>query len=126
MEARFSRSGCVGAVERSSWASSYSAGGTSPSSPCSRRWLNQSMYSATAIDIVDAPPRALVADQLGLEQRVEGLGQRIVVGVAAGADRGDRAFLGQPLGIPNRGRLNAMKTGASPGSSQSPEWPPDL
>ena len=43
------------------------------------------------LEAVDVLPRALVADELGLEQRVEGLGEGVVVGVAAGADRGDRA-----------------------------------
>src|SRR3954452_19346287 len=87
---------------------SYSAGGTSPSSPCSRRWLNQSMYSATAISTSSMPRHGpFVADQLRLEQRVEGLGQRIVIGVTTGADRGDRSFLGQPLRIPHRHILHA-------------------
>jgi hypothetical protein len=43
------------------------------------------------LEVVDVLPRAPVADEFGLEQGVEGLGQGVVVGVAAEADRGDRA-----------------------------------
>jgi len=51
-------------------------------------------------DVVEAAPRTVtaglvrVADALGFEQRVECLGHRVVVGVAGGADRGDRTFEG--------------------------------
>jgi hypothetical protein len=38
------------------------------------------------LEVVDAAPGALVADQLGLEQRVERLGERVVVAVAGGPD----------------------------------------
>src|SRR5689334_17634400 len=37
------------------WRASYSMGGTSPSSPWRRRWLYQSMYSATAISRSSSP-----------------------------------------------------------------------
>ena len=43
------------------------------------------------LEVVDVLPRALVADEFGLEEGVEGLGQGVVVGVAAGADRGSGA-----------------------------------
>jgi hypothetical protein len=46
------------------------------------------------LEVVDALPSALVADQLGLVQRVERLGQGAVVAVAGGADR---AGLGEAL-----------------------------
>nr|WP_234401609.1 hypothetical protein [Thermobifida halotolerans] len=52
--------------------------------------------------VVDVLPRAAVADRLGLEQRVERLGQGIVVGVAGGFDRDHRASLGQALGGAHR------------------------
>jgi hypothetical protein len=42
-------------------------------------------------DLVQAPPWATPADQLGLVQADDRLGQGVVVGVAAGADRDDRA-----------------------------------
>ncbi len=44
-------------------------------------------------------------------QRVEGLSPGVVVGVAAGADRsnrGDRASLGEALGVPNGEVLPAL------------------
>ena len=53
------------------------------------------------LHVVEAPPRATMADQLGLVQPVEGLGQGIVVAVAARADRGDGPGLGQALGVPD-------------------------
>jgi len=58
--------------------------------------------------VVDVLPWALVADQLGLEQRVEGLGQSVVVGVAGRADGGHGAGLGQPLGVANREVLHSL------------------
>src|SRR3954452_19700783 len=53
------------------------------------------------LKVVGTRPRALVADQLGLEQRVERLGQSFVVRVAGGADGGDRARVSQALGVPH-------------------------
>ena len=53
------------------------------------------------LDGVDVLPRALVADQLGLVQRVEGLGQSIVVGIPLRAYRGDCLAVGQSLPIAN-------------------------
>ena len=40
------------------------------------------------LEVVDAPPRPAVADQLSLEQRVERLGQSVVIRVAGAADLG--------------------------------------
>ena len=58
--------------------------------------LNQCTHSAVAsTGGVDVLPRALVADQLGLVQRVERLGQSIVVGIPLRAYRGDCLALGQ-------------------------------
>ena len=54
------------------------------------------------LEVVDAPPGAALADQFGLVQADDRLGQGVVVAVAAGADRGDRAGLGQPLGVADR------------------------
>ena len=51
------------------------------------------------LEVVDVLPGALVADQLGLEQRVERFGQGIVIAVAGRADRGDGAGLGEALGV---------------------------
>ena len=57
--------------------------------------------------IFQRPWGAPVADQLGLEQRVERLGQGVVVGVAGGADGGDGAGLGEPLGVADGEVLNS-------------------
>ena len=51
-------------------------------------------------DVLDIVPGSLVEDQLGLVEPVEALGQRIVVGVTAAADRVD-ARLAQALGVAN-------------------------
>jgi hypothetical protein len=54
------------------------------------------------LDLVKALPGAAAADQFGLVQPDDRLGQGIVIAVAAGADRGDRPGLGQPLGVADR------------------------
>jgi hypothetical protein len=60
------------------------------------------------LDLVDAPPGAAPADQLGLVQADDRLGQGVVVAVAAGADRGDRAGLGEAFGVADRQVLAAL------------------
>ena len=52
-------------------------------------------------DVLDPLPGAAPADQLGLVQPDDRLGQRVVVTVATGADRGDGPGLGEPLGVAN-------------------------
>src|SRR3954451_11161904 len=67
------------------------------------------------LEIGDGPPRALVADQLGLEQGVERLSQGVVVAVAGGADRGDGTGLGEAPGVADGDVLGAtvrMRDGA--------------
>ena len=49
------------------------------------------------LQVVDGVPGALVSDQFGFIQRVECLGERVVVGVALGADRGDGVAVGKGL-----------------------------
>jgi len=51
------------------------------------------------LDLVDALPGATPADQLGLVQPDDRLGQGVVVAVADRAHRGDRPGLGQAFGI---------------------------
>jgi len=48
---------------------------------------------------VEGPPRPPSVDHLGLEESDDGLGQRVVVGVADAADRSVDAGLGEPLGV---------------------------
>lgn len=71
--------------------------------------LNQCTHSAVATTGgVDILPRALVADQLGLVQRVERLSQGVVIGVLLGTHRGDRLTLGQGLPVANRPVLHPL------------------
>lgn len=51
------------------------------------------------LDIVDARPGALVAGELGLVQRIQGLRQSVVVGVTFGAHRGHRLAASQGLSV---------------------------
>jgi hypothetical protein len=58
------------------------------------------MYSATAISTSLMPVQGpLVADQLGLEQAVERLGQGVVVRVALGADRSHGGLNFETFGV---------------------------
>lgn len=50
------------------------------------------------LEVIDRSPRPAVPDELGLEQRVEGFGEGVVVAVASGSDGCDRAGLGEPFG----------------------------
>lgn len=52
------------------------------------------------LDGVDAAP-GLAVDHLGLEQSVDGLGQRVVVGIPDAADGGLDASVGQAVGVAN-------------------------
>src|SRR6266498_2058179 len=54
------------------------------------------------LDVVDALPGAAPADQLGLVKPDDRLGERVVVGVATGTDRGGHAGLGKALGVADR------------------------
>jgi hypothetical protein len=60
------------------------------------------------LKIADALPRSAVADPFRLEQRVERLGQGVVVAVARGSDGGHRARLGQALGVASGDVLDAL------------------
>ncbi len=51
---------------------------------------------------------ALVADELGLEQRVERLSERVVVAVTGRADRRDHTGVGEPLGVAQGEVLHAL------------------
>jgi len=54
------------------------------------------------LDLVNPLPGAALADQLGLVQPDNGLGQGVVEAVAAGTDRGDGAGFGEPFGVADR------------------------
>jgi hypothetical protein len=51
------------------------------------------------LHLLGRPPRPLSADQLGLVESVDRLGERIIEGVALRSDRGDGAGLGEALGV---------------------------
>ena len=51
------------------------------------------------LDLIKTLPGAAPADQFGLVQPDDRLGQGVVVAVAAGAHRGDRPGLGQAFGV---------------------------
>jgi hypothetical protein len=51
------------------------------------------------LDLLDRAPRSTAADEFGLLETDHGLGQGIVVGVAPGTNRADRARLGETLGV---------------------------
>jgi hypothetical protein len=54
------------------------------------------------VEIVESSPSPFPANQFGLEQADDALGHRAVIGVPDAADRGERAGLGEPLGIADR------------------------
>jgi hypothetical protein len=58
-------------------------------------------------DVFDGAPWSLPADQFGLEQPDDGLGQGVVVGVADRADGGVDAGVDEPFGERDRGVLAA-------------------
>jgi hypothetical protein len=60
------------------------------------------------LDLVDALPRAVPADQLGLVQADDRFGQGVIERVAAGTDRSDGAGLGEPFGVADRQVLAAL------------------
>src|SRR5699024_11550801 len=66
------------------------------------------VFRGRDLEVVDVLPGPAVADQFSLEQRVEGLGQGIVIRVAGGADRGGRAGLSKTLGVADGDVLNAL------------------
>src|SRR5487761_1625387 len=59
------------------------------------------------LDVVDAPPGALAADQLGLVKAVDRLGQGVVTRVALGAHRIHRSLRLEPIGVADRQVLAA-------------------
>ena len=58
------------------------------------------------LQVVNAPPRLAIADQLGLEQAVERLSESAVVGVAFVSDGRDNADSGDFLGVADGVRLD--------------------
>jgi hypothetical protein len=65
-------------------------------------------FQGGVLDLVDALPGAAPADQLGLVQPDDRLGQGVVEAVAAGTDRAGGAGLGEPLGVADGQVLAAL------------------
>ena len=76
----------------------------------SRLLLNQwTQDKGGQLEVVDGAERAVDADAFGLVQPDHRLGQGVVVGVADGADRGQRAGVGEPVGVADRGVLDCRR-----------------
>ena len=57
------------------------------------------VFGDRELEVIDALPRAAIADQLCLEQRVERYRERIVVTIAPASDGRDSAGVGESLGV---------------------------
>jgi hypothetical protein len=80
----------------------------SPQVSNSRWWFEPvHVVQGGGLDLLAGAPGRAGLDQLGLVQPEHRLGQRVVVGVAHGADRGLRAGGGQPLGEGDGGVLRS-------------------
>jgi hypothetical protein len=87
---------------------SNSDGCRSPGAWWSRLSLNQpDVLDDGELELGAGAPDA-VGDQLGLEAVDEALGERVVVGVADRADRGEDAVIGERLGVVDRGVLAGL------------------
>jgi hypothetical protein len=74
----------------------------SPQALWRRRVFQKSTQAAVELESVKRALRPLASDELGLAETVDGLGQGVVIGIAAGADRGDGTRVGESLGVPDR------------------------
>jgi len=59
------------------------------------------------LEVLGVAPGTAPADEFGLVETVHRLGERVVVAVADGPDRGERTDLGESFGVENRGVLAA-------------------
>ena len=66
------------------------------------------VFGRRDLEIVDAPPGPLAADQFAFEERIERLGEGIVVAVALGPNRGDSLGVGETFGVSNGSILNPL------------------
>src|ERR1700737_4469946 len=63
--------------------------------------------SGRQLELLERPPRSLLSDELSLVKAVDGLRQRVVIGVPARPDRAHGAGLGEPFGIADGQVLDA-------------------
>ena len=75
-------------------------------------WFEQSAviepidpFQGRVLDVIDDFPRSFPADHPGFIEPVDRFGQRVVVRVAVGADRGDYPYLSKPFAVANREEL---------------------
>jgi hypothetical protein len=59
-------------------------------------------FETAALDVIEARPRTLVVDQLGLEEPDHRLGERVVIRIASAADALHATRFGEALGVTNR------------------------
>ena len=64
-------------------------------------------FESGEFEIVEAAPGSLVANQSGLVEAVDRLGERVVIRIASGPDRLDNPVFGESLGVANRQILPA-------------------
>jgi hypothetical protein len=99
LEAGLGGAGCGRDRRAGVSAASCSAGGTCPMALCSRRCCASRCRPASPARGRPGRARVVGMDQLGLVQPDRGRGQGVVERVTLAPDRGDRAGLGQPLGV---------------------------
>lgn len=58
-------------------------------------------------DGLELPPRPLPTNHLRLEEAADGFSERVVIRIAAAADRGRDAGVGQPIGVAHRPKQRA-------------------
>ena len=75
------------------------------------QWTHSAVASTGGVIVL---PRALVTDQLGLEQGVQSLGQGVVIGVALRPHRGDCLAVGQGLPVADGPVLHAAVASDAP------------
>ena len=68
------------------------------------------------LEVIDGADRTFVTHAFSLEQPDHGLSQGVVVALTDGPDRGQRAGVGEPAGVPDRGVL-AARVGVKPTSA---------
>jgi hypothetical protein len=78
--------------------------------------LCQCTHEGRELDVLDGLPWSLFrsADELGLVEPVDGLGERVVERITDRADRRDRAELGESFAVTDAGELPASECATRP------------
>ena len=90
----------------------------------SSRWLFEppDVLEGGELDVLEAAPRAPESDQLGLVGPDDRLGQRVVVGVSAAADRRFDPCQGQVRLLPDKRKGPGQSAGPNSGGGGSELW----